>query len=129
MNGMSTEDNKAVFLIVLRELGGNVSKACQHVAVSRQTFYNWRDGDDQFSLAVKEIQLNVTEELLDTAEETIKFWLTRMDKDTAKWLLGRLGRSRGYGNKVEMEHTGDAFKGLEYPEEPKNVADWEKQQS
>lgn len=122
---MTADDRKALFLIALRELGGNISKACQSIGVTRQCFYNWQKNDEQFSLAVKEIQFHVTEELLDQAEETIKFWLTRLDKDTAKWLLSRLGSKRGYGTKVELEHTGDAFKGLEFPDAPTDVDEWQ----
>lgn len=125
-NGLSTDDRKSLFLLGLKELGGNISKACEVAGLSsRQTYYNWMNSDEDFANAVKTVQLDVSEALLDEAEEVVKFWLKRLDKDTAKWLLAKLGKSRGYGTKVEVEHTGEAFKNLEYPDEP-SLSDWGK---
>jgi hypothetical protein len=124
--GLNTDEKKSLFLIALKELGGNVTKSCEIAGVSsRQTFYNWMEHDEQFALAVKAIQLEVADMMLDVAEDVLKFHLTRLDKDIAKWVLSKLGKQRGYGTKVEVEHTGDAFKGLTFPEEPESLEKWE----
>lgn len=126
-DGLSTDDRKAVFLVALKELDGNLTKACEASSVSRQCYYNWMDKDEEFATAVKMTQLKVTEEMLDEAEEVIKFAVKRGDREVAKWVLGRLGKQRGYGSKVEVEHSaGQGFKGLEFPDEPQSLQDWEK---
>ena len=122
---LSPDEKKSLFLLAMKELEGNVTAACQIAQIaSRQTFYNWMEMDEEFAFQVKCIQLEVSEEMLDQAEGAIRFWLNRLDKQTAQWILKQLGKGRGYGNKVEVEHTGDAFKGLEYPDEPTDVAVW-----
>lgn len=129
-NGLSTDEKKSLFLIALQATAGNVTKACESTGVSsRQTFYNWMESDEAFKVAVRAIQLEVADQMLDVAEDVLKFHLLRLDKDMAKWVLSRLGRSRGYGNKVELEHTGDGFKGLTFPEEPTSIEDWEAKQN
>lgn len=123
---LSTDEKKSLFLLALKELEGNISEACKVAQIgSRQTFYTWMDADDEFAFQVKSIQLDVSETLLDEAEGVIRFWIKRLDKQTAQWLLKQLGKRRGYGNKVEVEHTGDAFKDLDYPDEPTSVDEWE----
>lgn len=125
-NGLSTDEKKSLFLIALKELGGNVTKACEVAGVSsRQTFYNWMENDELFRAAVRAIQLEVADMMLDVAEDVLKFHLARLDKDMAKWVLGKLGKQRGYGTVVEVEHTGDAFKNLQYPAEPDSLEAWE----
>jgi hypothetical protein len=125
-NGLSTDEKKSLFLIALKELAGNVTKSCEVAGVSsRQTFYNWMETDETFRAAVRAIQLEVADMMLDVAEDVLKFHLSRLDKDMAKWVLSKLGTKRGYGTKVEVEHTGDAFKGLTFPEEPASLEQWE----
>jgi len=124
--GLNTDEKKSLFLLALKEFGGNVTRSCEVAGVSsRQTFYNWMEHDELFNAAVKAIQLEVADMMLDVAEDVLKFHLARLDKDMAKWVLGKLGKQRGYGTKVEVEHTGDAFKGLSFPEEPATLEEWE----
>lgn len=111
--------------MAIKELDGNVTRAAEAAKISRATFYNWMDDDELFHMAVRAIQLEVDDRMLDDAEEVIKFWLTRkLDKEVAKWVLGKKGRARGYGNRIEVEAVGAGFKGLEYPTEPATVGDW-----
>ena len=123
---LTTEERKSLFLLALKQLNGNVSKACETTGVhSRQTFYNWIESDEEFRLAVRAIELEVKDVLLDQAEQVVRYWLLKADKDMAKWLLGRLGRSRGYGNKIDVGVQTDGFKGLVYPDDPNDLALWE----
>lgn len=128
-NGLSTDDKKSLFLLALKELDGNITKACDVAGVSsRQTFYNWMESDDDFKVAVRAIELEVKDVLLDQAEHVVRYWLLKADKDMAKWLLSRLGRGRGYGNKIDVGMIGDGFKGMTYPDEPKDLEAWEQAQ-
>lgn len=123
---LSTDDKKAIFLVALKELDGNVAKSCQVATIaSRQTFYNWMETDETFAMAVRAIQLEVDDQVLDVAEEVLRFWLTKkLDKDVAKWILGKKGRARGYGNRLELEAVGNAFKDLVFPDDPATLSEW-----
>ena len=128
-NGLTTDEKKSLFLLALKELDGNISKACEVAGVSsRQTFYNWMENDEDFKVAVRSIELEVKDVLLDQAEHVVRFWLLKADKDMAKWLLGRLGRARGYGNKIDVG-VGSGFDGLVYPSESPDLAAWEASQA
>jgi len=122
---MDTNDKKALFLISFKCLDGNVTRACEAAQISRQTYYNWKEEDEEFAAVIKELEVEVTEGMLDRAEEVMRHWLDRMDRETAKWVLAKKGAGRGYGAKVTVEHTGDAFKGNTYPDEPDTVEAWE----
>jgi hypothetical protein len=124
---LSTDDKKSILLLALKELHGNVTRSVEAAQISRATYYNWLDQDEGFRAAVRAIQLEVDDQVLDQAEEVIRFWLTRkIDKDVAKWVLGKKGAGRGYGTKVVVEHQGEAFKDLTYPEEPETLTEWSK---
>lgn len=125
--GLTTDDRKSIFLVALKELDGNITKASAAAQVARQTYYNWLDGDEDFANNVKAIQLNVTDSLLDEAEQVIKNAVMSGDREVAKWVLGRLGKQRGYGTKVEVDHHVDGFRGLQFPDEPTTVDQWDKQ--
>lgn len=127
VNGLSTEDRKSIFLVALKELEGNVTKACEVSNISRQSYYKWLEKDEEFAVAVKMVQLHVTESMLDEAEDVIRFALKRSDREVAKWVLARLGKGRGYGQKVELEHSaGQGFRGLEFPDTPESADEWQK---
>lgn len=124
---LSTGERKTLFLIALRSFRGNVTKACHAIQLARQTYYNWIEEDEDFQVQAKLIALECTEELMDEAEDVMRFALKdpRESTGAAKWLLSKLGKARGYGNKVTIEHQGDSFKGNEYPDAPESVDDWE----
>ena len=124
---LTPDEKKSLLLLALQNMNGNVSESIKVAGISRRTYYNWLEADEEFAFEVKCVQLDVSEEMLDQAEGTIRFWLGRMDKQTAQWFLKQLGKKRGYGTKVEVEHTGDAFQGLEYPEELVDIDQWEGQ--
>jgi len=128
VNGLSTDDRKSIFLMVLKEMDGNITRACEAAGISRQSYYNWFNDDDEFQTSVKMVQLNVTDEMLDEAESVVKFAVKRGDREVAKWVLSRLGKHRGYGAKVEIQATGEAFRGLEFPDEPLSMDEWAKRQ-
>lgn len=126
-SGLSTDERKSIFLVALKELDGNITRASQAANVARQTYYNWMDDDEEFHKNVMALQLNVTESLLDEAEQVVKNAVLSGDREVAKWVLGRLGKQRGYGTKVEVDHHVEGFKGLQFPDEPKSMEEWNKQ--
>ena len=63
----------------------------------------------------KEAFRSEREKLMDLAEQVIVEKLTESDVDTAKWVLGKLGKSRGYGDSkvigvVDMSNLPEDFK-------------------
>ncbi|SDH23427.1 helix-turn-helix domain-containing protein [Propionivibrio dicarboxylicus] len=49
MNSKLTPERKVAFCAALVASGGNVSRACEAVNISRQTAYDWRDEDPAFA--------------------------------------------------------------------------------
>ena len=49
MKTIRTPKNRANFLDTLVECGGNVSKTCELVCLSKNALYKWRDADPQFA--------------------------------------------------------------------------------
>ncbi len=68
-----------LFLKELRENGGFVGKACEAVAVSKQTVYNWRNADTTFAadwdravdLATEDLEKEVRRRALHGVEEPV----------------------------------------------------------
>jgi hypothetical protein len=75
------------------------------------------------------MQLQVTDELLDQAEWLVRFTVKRGDIKTARWVLTKLGRGRGFGNKVELTTSADAFKGNDWPDAAPSLDEWESAQT
>lgn len=48
-----TEAKKKLFLAVFSMTLGQVTKACKHARIHRDTYYDWRSKDPQFASAVK----------------------------------------------------------------------------
>jgi len=130
---LSQGEKKSLFLLALRHFGGNVTRACEAAQVARQTYYNWKEDDEDFEIRAKLIALECSEELMDEAEDIVRFALKdpREGTTTAKWILSKLGKARGWSNKVQIEHlAGEGFKGNEWPDEDaKTVEDWENEGS
>lgn len=57
---MESENKRLDFIEALNKSAGNVTKACNMVNISRQTYYNWLDNVDNFKQNVSDVyeQLN-----------------------------------------------------------------------
>ena len=100
---VTLSDKKEKFLKQLSENLGNVSESCKALNISRQTFYRWKEADQQF----KESCDNVPEELLDLAESAL---LAEINSPKSRghttayiFYLKTKGKSRGYIEKQEVE--------------------------
>jgi hypothetical protein len=58
---------EAEFLAVLRETGGNVSRACAAISLSRSRVYEWREADPSFAQSWDEAVETGTDELEEEA--------------------------------------------------------------
>jgi hypothetical protein len=63
----------AEFLAVLRETGGNVSRACLAISLTRTRAYEWRDADPNFARAWDEAVELGTDELEEEARRRAYF--------------------------------------------------------
>ena len=88
---LQTAENKKQFLIRYKASACNISQACDAIHITRQTFYNWKDADEQFEHDVKEIDLSMIENvesqlmknILNGKEISLIFFLT--NKDSENW--------------------------------------------
>lgn len=99
------------FIEAFKKKAGNISSACAAVNVSRQTFYTWLKDDAQFQVKVDE----VNEYLLDYTESKLMERITEGDTTCIIFHLKTKGKSRGYTERSEIQHSGEIIVGL--PEE------------
>ena len=84
----------------LQDSMGNISFACKSANISRQTYYNWMEKDDSFSVEVE----NVSEELLDFAESKLAERIKNGHTAELIFFLKTKGRKRGYTEQVQITH-------------------------
>ena len=111
----STTTKKNAFLEALRKSLGVISTACEAAGISRQTFYNWKRDDEDFSQEVEDI----SETAVDFAESKLlekingvtmgkivdgqKVIYETAPSDTAIiFFLKTRGKSRGYIERQEI---------------------------
>ena len=100
---MSTSKYKAQhFIDAIPGTGGIVSAIARKVGCDWNTAKSWIDK----SPTVNRAWLNERETMLDLAESTVFKNIKDGDTQDAKWVLSRLGKSRGYADKQEVEHSG-----------------------
>jgi hypothetical protein len=126
MHFESDEDAKRYFTIVLMAKEGHIGEACKALGIKRKRFREWFDNDPEFAADCQDSM----ESLIDLAQsklvENIKDNVSR----DIQFFLKSQARHRGYGDRVEHEHTGivgHAHLVGHYPPEPKSIAEWEKQ--
>lgn len=113
---MSTEKKESIttqritakqkaFLEIFKKVSGNVSIACEKVAVSRGTYYNWIKANPRFKDAVDEIN----EGLIDFSESKLHLKINEGDTTAIIFHLKTKGRNRGYVERVENDVTINPF--------------------
>ncbi len=110
------DNNKKRFLDRLKQSRGIITSACESVDMSRQTYYNWLKDDEDFRIAVDEIQ----ESMIDFVESKLMQKINGIEIQSAKgeifevppsdtaiiFYLKTKGKKRGYVEKSEVEHSG-----------------------
>ncbi|HRK60718.1 MAG TPA: hypothetical protein PLI74_13810 [Candidatus Kapabacteria bacterium] len=102
---------KKSFLEVLKKKAGNVSLACDAVGITRQTFYEWKKDDVDFVNGVDDVQ----EYLLDYSESKLMEKISEGSETSIIFHLKTKGKSRGYTEKTEVQHSGEII--VELPTE------------
>jgi hypothetical protein len=99
---MMVTKRQRVFLAILDQKLGNISKACLELGITRKTMYSWAEKNADFREALDEVK----DKLLDDAEELYRNAVQKGDLEAAKFILRTIGRKRGYGDKVEVAGDG-----------------------
>ena len=112
MSKLSDEEKrkrkKTQFLKFLKEGMGIVSYACEKCNISRQTFYNWKDNDDEFAQQADDIQ----EITVDMAESKLLSSINEGNVAAIIFYLKTKGKKRGYVEQHDIDVNGNAFEKL-----------------
>jgi len=106
---VTTAQKKKKFIKTYASRLCNVSKTCDVVGISRNTYYRWCDEDDKFKNAVDNEQEKFYDDL-----ETTMYSKAITDKDTTMliWISKTKMKHRGYVEKLEQEVTVSPFEEL-----------------
>ena len=99
----NTKKNKDLFLKALEKNAGNVSESCKKINIGRDTFYKWYKKDNKFKKQVEEIR----ESLIDLTESKLMEQIKDGNITAIIFYLKTKGKSRGYVEKQEIEHSGN----------------------
>ena len=93
---------KPKMIEALRELKGNVSKACEKCGITRQTHQNWMEADADY----KQIVENIKEATLDHVENKLMELIDDGDTTATIFYLKTQGKKRGYVETERKEISG-----------------------
>lgn len=99
------ERRKRAYLTALRRVGGNISKACARVGVSRPTIKLWMVKDEMF----REEVMQLSEAIVDAVEDALYKKIKEGDTYAITFFLKTKGRYRGYTEKLDIEVAKDEF--------------------
>lgn len=94
-----TDNLKARFLTNFEKSLGVISTACKQTKITRQTYYNWINSDDEFKEQVNDIQ----EAQKDYVESKLIENIEKNDTTAIIFYLKTKAKDRGYTNKEEIE--------------------------
>ncbi|QDP56842.1 MAG: hypothetical protein Unbinned2716contig1004_16 [Prokaryotic dsDNA virus sp.] len=94
-----TDKKKKDFLKALRNNLGHITNACVAANISRRTYYEWIEKDDDFREDVSHVQ----ESLLDLAESKLLENIESNENVAIIFYLKTKGKKRGYIEKQEVD--------------------------
>lgn len=108
------------FRDVMEEAHGNMSDAAKILQVTRQTIYNWCNGEPEFKEIVQEHRKRLFDECLGQARilalglpkvENGKLvgWIEKPDGQMLRYFLQTLGKDEGFGTSVDITSGGEAL--------------------
>lgn len=108
------------FREVMEEAHGNMSDAAKILNVTRQTIYNWCNGEPEFKEIVQEHRKRLFDECLGQARilalglpkvENGKLvgWIEKPDGQMLRYFLQTLGKDEGFGTSVDITSGGEAL--------------------
>lgn len=123
-----TDNKKAAMIMALKELMGNVSKACEHVGINRTTHYDWIREDKEYATDVDHIGEATTDFVESKLLESINGAKYQVIDKTGSiqelrappnpqaqiFYLKTKGRKRGYSEKIEVDHTINSLQNITF---------------
>ena len=98
--------SKKKFIEALEDTGGVITTIAKKLGVSRKSIYDYLIKFPE----LKEYLNDEKEKILDMAEISLFSQVKDKDFSATKYILGTLGKRRGYVEKQEIEHTtGDHY--------------------
>jgi len=98
MNRLDTIKKKLIS--ALAKNLGIVTAACKQSKVSRSTFYNWYHNDNDFKIAVDDIN----EQTMDFVETQLHKKIKEGDTSSIIFYCKTKGKKRGYVERQEIQH-------------------------
>lgn len=90
---------------LIEATGGNLSAVAAQLGCDRATVYNYVKRHPTLKRALQQQR----EKLIDWAETVITEAIQEKDVQTAKWVLATIGKKRGWGEKLDVKHSGKVF--------------------
>lgn len=84
------------------DCGFNLTEAARQCDLPYVTVSSWRHKDENFKAAYYVIR----ERMLDIAESALMDSIKKGSEQSAQFILKQLAKARGYGEKVEVNHSG-----------------------
>lgn len=101
-------DKKKVFLQHLSEGNGIIAYACDQCSISRQTYYNWYNDDQEFRSECE----NITEKNVDMAESKLLNAIQDENLTAIIFYLKTKGKKRGYVEQTDQNINVGSFEEL-----------------
>ena len=86
---------------------GVLSGAADRLGCDVRSVYNYRDEFNEVAQAIEDARENHDCELLDKAERNLSEAIDAREVWATKYVLSTKGRSRGYTDNIEAQHTGE----------------------
>ena len=99
---------KKAMIQALEKSLGVVTSACKSVGINRSTHYEWMKTDEEYKKEVEDVE-NVA---LDFAESQLHKQIKEGNTAGTIFYLKTKGKKRGYIEKSEIEHSGNAFENV-----------------
>lgn len=97
-----TKHNKSALIDAMQKSLGNVTQSCKIVGLSRKTYYDYYNSDDEFASACDDCE-NIA---LDFVESQLHKQIKDGVPSSTIFYLKTKGKKRGYIEKQEVEHSG-----------------------
>lgn len=101
-----TKERKDKLLKALEKNLGIVTPACRECGITRKTYYDYMKTDPEFKTAVEELN----EVALDLAENMLLLKIKEGNERSIHFYLSRKGKSRGYGDKMDIDVSNKKIK-------------------
>jgi hypothetical protein len=105
--GPETVKKKMRFLKAYDSTLGNIKMSCQKANISRNTFYGWKENDEDFEMALTEVDQG----RVDFVETKMMQVINKGDSSMIRFFLRTKAKDRGYTEDV-VQQSRDVLSGL-----------------